>query len=99
MVAVQVKPFYNLREIIGNPILEMNIEEGTTIRALLEQLMEIYGSKLQKALIDPETGAIHSFYRILVTGRDVRLLDHGIDTRLKDGDVISLLQAISGGSS
>ena len=97
MVAVQIKPFYNLREIIGNPVVEMRFEEGATIRALLEQLMERYGSELQKALIDPETGAIHSFYRILVTGRDVRLLDQGIDTTLKDGDVVSLLQAISGG--
>ena len=97
MVAVQVKPFYNLRQIIGSSILEMSMEEGATIKALLEQLMEIYGLKLQKALIDPETGAIHSFYRILVTGRDVRLLDRGLETTLKDGDVISLLQAISGG--
>lgn len=97
MIAVQVKPFFNLKEIIGKPVLEMQVERGTTLLALLEQLMEIYGSKLQEALMDPQTGDLRPIYRILVSGRDVRLLDQGLHTPLKGGEVISLLQAVSGG--
>lgn len=97
MVAVQVKPFYNLKEIIGKPVLEMQVEEGTSVRGLLEQLTERYGPELRRALIDPESGDLRSVYRVLVTGRDVRLLDRGLQTELQEGDVIALLQALSGG--
>ena len=97
MVVVHIRPFFDLKNIIGNPSLEMRLEKGATVKGLLDNLMEVYHPALQKALIDPNTNDIYSHYQILVRGRNIRLLDDGLFTELRDGDVISLLQTVAGG--
>ena len=97
MINVRVKPFFGIKEIIGRTSLELQVEEGTTIKGLLDQLIENSRPALKKALIDPETNNLYSFYRIIVTGRDTNYLPEGLNTLLREGDVVSILQAAVGG--
>lgn len=68
--------------------------DGQTLRALIEDLGTRHNG-LQAALTDDD-GALHRFVNVYVNDEDVRFLD-GIDTKLEDGDVVSILPAVAGG--
>ncbi len=69
-------------------------QAGTNFPSLLD-LLEEYGEELKDELFD-ELGKIRSFYRIIVNGRNINLLD-GFQTKLKDDDMFVLMPAIAGG--
>jgi len=50
---------------------------------------------LKGQLVD-ETGSLHKFVNVYVNDDDVRYLDQ-LETKLADGDVISILPAVAGG--
>jgi molybdopterin synthase sulfur carrier subunit len=65
-----------------------------TVRAALERL-ERDQFALYRNVCD-ETGALRRHLNVFVNSDNVRDLD-GVDTRLKPGDVLSILPAVSGG--
>ena len=65
-----------------------------TVRAALEDL-ERSQAALYRNLCD-ETGAVRRHLNVFVNADNVRDLD-GVDTRLRPGDVLTLLPAVSGG--
>lgn len=95
MIKVKVRPFFQIKKALGREELEIEMEEGGTIVSLLRKLAEASGDGLE--LIDPETGGIRSFYRVLLDGRDYRCLEERQHTRLSEGNVISLFPPIAGG--
>jgi len=90
MLTVKVRPFFEVREVVGESRLEIKVKEGTTVKELLRQLVRSYGSRFEKMLFDPETEKIKPFYRILLGGRDISQFKEGMDTPLKDNDVVSI---------
>ena len=50
---------------------------------------------LKGQLID-DSGALHKFVNVYVNDDDIRYLDQ-LDTKVGDGDVISILPAVAGG--
>jgi MoaD family protein len=97
MKSVEVRPFFNLRNIIRKERVEIEIKNGFTVREVIDRLIDLYGPSLRDALIDPERGDIRSFYWILLNGMDIRALEKGIDTELKGGEIISIMQSVAGG--
>ncbi|HXY41483.1 MAG TPA: MoaD/ThiS family protein [Vicinamibacteria bacterium] len=71
----------------------LSIEAGT-VRAALEQL-ESKQATLYRNLCD-ETGAVRRHLNVFVNSDNVRDLE-GVDTRLRAGDVVTFLPAVSGG--
>lgn len=69
--------------------------EGQTIRELLEDMTERY-PQLKRHLFS-EDGKLRSFVNIYVNDEDIRYLD-GENTKVKEGDVISIVPAIAGGN-
>ena len=69
--------------------------EGATIGGLIEDLEKKYPG-LKERLCD-ETGAIRRFVNIYINEEDIRFMQ-GKDTSVKDGDEISIIPAIAGGS-
>ncbi len=67
---------------------------ATTVRAVLEDL-EHSQSALYRNVCD-ETGALRRHLNVFVNSDNVRDLD-GLDTPLKEGDVVTILPAVSGG--
>ena len=68
--------------------------DGATLADLLDDL-EIRHAGLQARLI--EDGKLRRFVNVYLNDEDVRYLD-GLATGLKDGDVVTVLPAVAGGS-
>ncbi len=69
-------------------------EEGS-VKKILDALVNKYGEAFQKRVFD-ETGSLRKFINIYVNGEDIRF-SKGIETKLKSGDELLLLPAVSGG--
>ncbi len=69
--------------------------EGSTVRELIDDLEQRYAGI--KARLCDENGEVRRFVNIFVNDEDIRFLQ-GLDTPLKEGDEISIVPAIAGGS-
>jgi len=68
--------------------------EGATIGDVFTELTGRYPG-LSGQIVD-ETGTLHKFVNVYVNDDDIRYLDQ-LDTKVGDGDVVSILPAVAGG--
>ena len=69
--------------------------DGATIGEVFSNLIEQYPG-LRANLLD-DAGGLHKFVNVYKDDDDIRYLD-GLDTKVGDGDVLSILPAVAGGS-
>ena len=69
--------------------------EGDTVGAVFGSLVEKYPG-LRDNLLDAQ-GGLHKFVNVYKDDDDIRYLG-GLDTDLKDGDVLSIIPAVAGGA-
>jgi molybdopterin synthase sulfur carrier subunit len=69
--------------------------EGATVGEVFTALLERYPG-LRGNLLD-DSGALHKFVNVYKDDDDIRYLD-GLDTKLTDGDTLSILPAVAGGA-
>ena len=69
--------------------------EGETVGAVFASLVGRYPG-LRDNLLDA-AGGLHKFVNVYKDDDDIRYLD-GLDTKLSDGDVLSILPAVAGGA-
>lgn len=93
MARVTVKLFTSLREIAGT---KETTVEGESVRETLDELVRSYGDKFYDAIFDRETGKIRRYYSVLVNGRNMYLME-GLNTKLNDGDTLSIFPPVGGG--
>jgi len=93
-VKVKVKFFAILREAAGTKEVEEEVEEGTTVRGLLERLSNKLPSRFRGLVFEGQE--ITKNLIILVNRRGIRELD-GLETKLKNSDEVALLPPVSGG--
>src|SRR5258708_39646633 len=67
-----------------------------TLRDVVAELVVTYPSLSEQLLGDE--GQLHRFVNVYINDEDIRYLD-GLDTKLGDGDVLSILPAVAGGAS
>jgi MoaD family protein len=76
-------------------IIELKSE--ATTRDLLALLAGKYGDAFKKAVYDPkDTSALKPYHILAVNGLMINLLS-GLDTKLKDGDRVSVMPVVTGG--
>ncbi len=86
--------FYSyLRDLIGQKEVELELDEGTTISHLLEEL--VLDSKTKEVLLD-KNNEVKPDITILRNGREIKFLE-GLDTVLKEGDEVSVFPLVAGG--
>ncbi len=68
--------------------------EANNIREAIERLEELYPG-FKERLLD-EQGEVRKFVNLYLNDEDIRFLQ-GLDTQLKEGDVLSIVPAIAGG--
>jgi molybdopterin converting factor small subunit len=68
--------------------------DGGTVGEVFIQLVERYPG-LRGNLLD-ESGGLHKFVNVYKDDDDIRYLD-GLDTKVSDGVVLSILPAVAGG--
>jgi MoaD family protein len=76
----------------GEPVVDA---DGSTLRELLKDLESRYPG-ITKNVVSEE-GALHRFINVYVNDEDVRYLG-SLETPVKEGDTVSLLPAVAGGS-
>ncbi len=69
--------------------------EGSTLGEALNSLVTQYPG-FEGQIVTAE-GTLHKFVNVYVNDDDVRYLDK-LETKLSDGDVISILPAVAGGA-
>jgi molybdopterin synthase sulfur carrier subunit len=91
-MAVTVKIPAQLRAVTGG---EGEIEvEGSTVGEALDAVFEQH-SDLRERIT--EDGGLRRFVNVYVSGEDIRFQD-GLETELTDGDEVTILPAVAGGS-
>jgi MoaD family protein len=90
-VAVTVKIPAQLRNLTGSDA-ETQVEGGNVGEAL-DALYERYDGLRDRIT---EDGELRRFVNVYVGGEDIRFGD-GLDTKLSDGDEITILPAVAGG--
>jgi molybdopterin converting factor small subunit len=68
--------------------------EGSSVSEVLTNLESAHPG-FQHRLLDDE-GALRRFVNLFVSDDDVRFLD-GLDTKVSDGDTLSIIPAVAGG--
>jgi sulfur-carrier protein len=69
--------------------------DGDSVGAVFTTLVDRYPG-LRDNLLD-STGGLHKFVNVYKDDDDIRYLD-GLDTKVGDGDVLSILPAVAGGA-
>jgi molybdopterin converting factor small subunit len=68
--------------------------DGSTVGEVFTSLVERFPGLRGNLLA--EDGGLHKFVNVYKDDEDIRYLD-GLDTKLGDGDVLSILPAVAGG--
>lgn len=93
---VTIRLFGNLRTILAASEHGICVEgKDRTIGHVLEFLTIQYGQQLRQELFDSES-KIKTGYTVLINGRNIASLS-GLETKLKDEDVVSILPIVEGG--
>ena len=91
MVRVKVKSFLTLKEILGNAEIDLSPID-CSVNSLLRELVNIYGDRFSKHVLDPETGEV-KFYGVMINNRQCA----DFDMLLKNGDIIQFYPTLAGG--
>ncbi len=84
-----------LRPIVGGKTVEFEVEQGLTVREMLDVMIARF-PRLKTELLD-ETGKMHGHVHFFVNGRDAQFLENGIQTVIQPDDVINVFPAVGGG--
>jgi molybdopterin synthase sulfur carrier subunit len=95
-VKVTIHTILALKQVIGNRETEIDLPEGTTVKSLLAQMVEIWGDQLSPHLFQPGSDLLFPYIRIMVNGQAIQFLK-GVETVLGEGDEVLLLPLAAGG--
>ena len=94
---VTVEYLGHIKNIIGSgQEEEVEMEDDASIADLLRMLSGKYGEPFRKAVYEPHGKDVKSNYIITVNGYLLNQLN-GVQTKLKNGDHITILPIVSGG--
>jgi MoaD family protein len=93
-----VRFFTNLREIANKREETLSFLDGekVTVDRVLKTLAKEYGKAFVDYVYDSKIGEVKGFLQFLVNGTSTSTLN-GLDTALKDEDVLAILPPVGGG--
>ena len=92
---MKVNFYATLRGVVGQKTVEFELPEGATVQNLLAEMIRRFPAL--KHELQNENGELYSHVHIFVNSRDAPFLENGMDTELKDQDVIGVFPAVGGG--
>jgi MoaD family protein len=94
---VKIRFFTILRELTNKKEENLNFEkQKVTVSVVLKSLSEKYGKAFDDYVFDVETLQVKGFLQFLINGTSAATLE-GLDSTLKDGDVLAILPPVGGG--
>jgi sulfur-carrier protein len=94
---VNVSFFATLRQVVGERSADVPVPAGGTVRDVLRSATDLYPG-LRPLLLD-DSGALLGNVHVIVNGRDVWYLSHGLETPLVETDKVLFFPAVGGGAS
>ncbi|HLF78246.1 MAG TPA: ubiquitin-like small modifier protein 1 [Dehalococcoidia bacterium] len=92
-MSVEVRVTSVLQRVVGAKSVQ---SDGKTVAEVLEGINSQYPGFREQ--ITQEDGSLHRFVNIYINDEDIRYLQ-SLDTPVNEGDVLSILPALAGGSS
>ena len=92
-MSITVKIPTQLRTVTGGDG-ETTVDGATTVGEVLDGLYDRYDGLRDRIAVD---GDLRRFVNVYVGGEDIRFLD-GLETPVEDGDEVTILPAVAGGS-
>lgn len=84
------------RSLFSRPIFSFEAKPGFTLKTLFDELSTLASPDFKRRIYDISTGRVNEHIAVFVNAREARSLQ-GLDTRLKDGDVVTILPPMAGG--
>ncbi|MBS7250039.1 MAG: MoaD family protein [Candidatus Freyarchaeota archaeon] len=92
----KVKVFATIREITKAKEIELESEDSITVSDAIKLLIQRYGDKLANYLME-KNGKPKPAFILMVNGVSINELK-GLDTSLKDKDILAILPPVAGGN-
>lgn len=93
---VWVNVIGHARDVFDRPSYVFGVKPGMTVRDLFQELSRHASPDFGKAIYDINNDLMNEHIAVFVNSREIRSLD-GPDTKLKDGDVITIFPPMAGG--
>jgi sulfur-carrier protein len=84
------------RDMLDRPIQAISFTPGMVLRDVLIGLSAHCKGDFSRAIYDASRDCMNEYVAVFVNSKEARALD-GLDTVLKDGDVITILPPMAGG--
>lgn len=94
-INVKVKLQGIFRE-LGKDQVVIELKEPTTVKRVIQKLIESFSDEFRRAIIDPELDDPRPNALILVNGREISALK-GLETKVCDNDEIVIIAVTHGG--
>ena len=95
MPSFKIHLMESMTDLVGKTKLDVQAKEGATLSDVFKEVGREYGESVKEKILAPD-GDFHPYVLVSVNGIDFRALN-GMDTRLKDGDIILAGLLITGG--
>jgi len=93
-VQVKFKSFGPIRRTLASQVLTVDVPDGSTIRDVVNKVLEIGGPELEKVIMEGDK--ISGNLIIMLNKKDVATLE-GEDTAVSQDDEIAMLPHVQGG--
>lgn len=96
-MTVTVKFFANVRQLMGKKEITLYLDPSKhyTIKDILKKIAASENKELSTMLLQVQ-GELRATARIVVSGKEIHFLD-GLDTKVQDGDCITIFPLLAGG--
>jgi len=93
---VNVQFFAAVRELVGLREETLELPNGSTVKNLLDLLVERHGQSLRNYIYDPKSDELRRSFQVLVGDKPTSALN-GLSTELTDGCVLAIIPPVGGG--
>jgi molybdopterin synthase sulfur carrier subunit len=90
---VHIRAFANFRDILGKD-LNVELKDGSTVKDLLDELI-VPRESLKSAVYD-DSGKVREYVILMKNRKNIDNLA-GLDTKLSEGDDVTILPPVAGG--
>lgn len=95
LIKIETRYYAYLKELTGKNSEYIMIEEGSTVRNIINYIIEKYGERMRSYIMDNE-GRIRSSITIAINAQKLNT-ELAMKHVLNDGDVVVILPPIAGG--
>jgi molybdopterin synthase sulfur carrier subunit len=92
---MKVNFYATLRPIVGARTVDLALDDGLTIRQLIDVIVTRWPA-LHQQLLD-EQGVLFQHVHIFINGRDAPYRDGGLDAAISQRDTVDVFPAVAGG--